>query len=93
MPKETTYCAADRHYRVDIGWNREAGHVEISVKTDEAIGIYSMADHIPDSEQPGTRYEGSIAWSGLHCQLDRAGINDLIRTLRRARDQAFGRDE
>lgn len=25
--------------------------------------------------------------------LDRSGINDLIRYLRRARDQAFGRDE
>lgn len=28
-----------------------------------------------------------------HLQLDRAGINAAIRTLRRARDAAFGRDE
>lgn len=30
---------------------------------------------------------------GLHCDLTRAAINDLIRVLRRARDQAFGKDE
>src|SRR6476661_4041808 len=27
-----------------------------------------------------------------HLQLDRAGVNRLIRTLRKARDDAFGRD-
>lgn len=31
--------------------------------------------------------------SGLYVDLNRRGINDLIRHLRRARDQAFGRDE
>jgi hypothetical protein len=30
---------------------------------------------------------------GMYVDLDRAGINKLIRNLRRARDQAFGRDE
>ena len=30
---------------------------------------------------------------GWNVWLDRRGINDLIRILRRARDQAFGRDE
>lgn len=33
------------------------------------------------------------AEGGLYVNLDRRGINDLIRHLRRARDQAFGRDE
>jgi hypothetical protein len=28
-----------------------------------------------------------------HVSLDRPAINNLIRVLRRARDQAFGRDE
>jgi hypothetical protein len=31
--------------------------------------------------------------SGVWCDLDRAGINNLIRSLREARDKAFGRDE
>lgn len=30
---------------------------------------------------------------GQYATLNRAGINKLIRDLRRARDQAFGRDE
>jgi len=30
---------------------------------------------------------------GPYIDLDRRGINDLIRQLRRARDQAYGRDE
>lgn len=30
---------------------------------------------------------------GVHINLDRKGINDLIRNLRRARDKSFGRDE
>lgn len=29
----------------------------------------------------------------IHVDLDRRAINDLIRKLRRARDQAYGRDE
>lgn len=31
--------------------------------------------------------------SGLYVDLDRRGINDLIRLLRKARDKAYGRDE
>jgi hypothetical protein len=38
-----------------------------------------------------TSYETN--WNGFFVGLDRRGINDLIRYLRRARDQAFGRDE
>ena len=29
----------------------------------------------------------------LYVDLDRRGVNDLIRYLKRARDKAFGRDE
>lgn len=32
-------------------------------------------------------------YDGFWVDLDRRGINQLIRNLRRARDQAFGRDE
>jgi len=30
---------------------------------------------------------------GVYINLDRNGLNDLIRHLRRARDKAFGKDE
>lgn len=36
---------------------------------------------------------GSSEHAGTFVTLDRHGINNAIRTLRRARDQAFGRDE
>lgn len=31
--------------------------------------------------------------NGLYCDLNRDQINRLVRNLRRARDQAYGRDE
>lgn len=36
---------------------------------------------------------GSASFTGVWLTLDRPGINRLIRTLRRARDAAYGRDE
>jgi hypothetical protein len=43
--------------------------------------VRNGAEHSFDSED------------GLYMDLDRRGINELIRLLRKARDQAFGRDE
>ncbi len=44
--------------------------------------------------QVGVDLEASaVGETGLWSSLDRTGCNDLIRVLRRARDQAFGRDE
>ena len=37
--------------------------------------------------------DGGDENAGQFVTLDRDGCNKLIRTLRRARDQAFGRDE
>ena len=34
-----------------------------------------------------------IIESGFHVSLDRDQVNNVIRALRKARDQAFGRDE
>ena len=46
------------------------------------------------SVQVGVDLETSVVGeSGLWSSLNRQGCNDLIRVLRRARDQAFGRDE
>jgi hypothetical protein len=62
-------------FRVKVGWNREAGDVQIAtVNESEDVDQFSVE-------------------SGLHVNLDRRGINKLIRHLRHARDQAFGRDE
>lgn len=41
---------------------------------------------------PETEYDHNEK-SGWYVDLERAHVNDLIRTLRRARDTALGRDE
>jgi len=52
----------------------------------EYVQVATLADESPHE------FEGD-AMQGWYCDLDRKGINDLIRNLRKARDQAFGRDE
>jgi hypothetical protein len=90
MPKETTYGLqlgppADRPQVpiVDVIWNR-TGVVQIVSKATDAEGGRYMGDD----------YAAEAHFTdGMFVELDRAAINKLIRNLRRARDQAFGRDE
>lgn len=67
---------------VDVVWNREGGFVQIVSKVVDSYG---------------GRFGGETAETsytdGMYVDLDRQAINRLIRNLRRARDQAFGRDE
>lgn len=90
MPKETVYgeqiVPMDEQGGtpsvpiVEVRWARE-GTVQVVTKaTDPHEG------RLVDDD--GVHYT-----DGFHVDLDRAGINALIRYLRRARDQAFGRDE
>jgi hypothetical protein len=66
---------------VEVGWSRETGHVQVVTKAvNRATG-----ERLSDDE--GIHYT-----DGMYVDLDRRGINDLIHNLRRARDQAFGRD-
>lgn len=62
------------HAFVELGWSKEAEHVELATKEGG------------DIDEPGNPRHG---W---YVQMDRAGINRLIRALRDARDQAFGKD-
>ena len=65
---------------VDVRWNRDAGYVQIVTKETDAFG--------------GRLVDGEIHYTdGYYVDLDRGAINGLIRNLRRARDQAFGKDE
>lgn len=64
-----------------VGWSREGQHVQLVTKCESAIGGRM-------TEEEGVHYT-----DGFYVDLNRQGINDLIRHLRRARDQAFGRDE
>lgn len=62
---------------VRVGWTPAHDHVEV-------------ATLMPDA---GKRLEPTPEGNGWFVQLDRTGINDLIRGLRQARDKAYGRDE
>jgi hypothetical protein len=64
----------------EVRWSREAEHV-------------SLVTRLDTHEVPGPGEDPIPVGYGMHCELDRRGINDLIRHLRRARDHAFGRDE
>ena len=76
MPKETIYgySSEDAPKRVDVAWGRDT-HAQMATLTYEGLGIRTIDPESPD---------------GLWVDLDRRSINSLIRTLRKARDQAFG---
>jgi len=86
MPKEIVRDQADR-YDVRIGWDRERGCVQVGVETSNREPLVRRLT----GDAVGT--EGSPAFTGVWGTLNCAGVNHLIRVLRRARDQAFGRDE
>ena len=91
MPKELVYSEFTPFGEDDPGitvaevsWNRETEHVQLVTKCIDR----STHEPVPMKEEyllPAT--------AGFYMQLDRRGINKLIRNLRKARDQAFGKDE
>lgn len=97
MPKETIRSSTyGPMFDVEVRWGRDSSDVQIATvmppaQTSEAPQnlaqlVASWDDACGDPENPdGAR--------GLYSSLDRHAINELIRVLRKARDQAFGRDE
>lgn len=86
MPKEVIYSEQapygdddPRRSIAELSWSREAEHVQFATLFVEG----STLERLPLKDIEG----------GIFIQLDRPGINRLIRYLRRARDQTFGRDE
>ena len=84
---------------VEVGWHRDAEHVELASK---CVRSDDGSDYVPLLEPlqfaPGelgelVELEAGPVRSGFYVPLDRRGVNELIRTLRRARDQAYGKDE
>jgi hypothetical protein len=72
---------------LQVRWGKD-GFVELGSR------IVHAADHSDyeptEKERPG---EAGKPIRGTYVSLERHQINELIRYLRRARDQAFGRDE
>jgi hypothetical protein len=94
MPKETIYAEHTPYGEessavsvVEVSWSREAEHVQLVTKCVDRSTLEPYAG-------PETENLREIPFTaGMYLSLRRSTINDLIRHLRRARDQAFGRDE
>lgn len=71
---------------LEVTWNRDAGWVQVSYVAPNEFWDQFQKDHIPGPHGDGYQ---SVATP----VLTRKEINDMIRTLRRARDAAYGRDE
>lgn len=87
MPKEVLYAdgtvvSTGGKPVIEVGWDRDAGSVQIVTKCLSDLDGRLTPD-----------YEGIHYTDGFYVDLNRREINALIRNLRRARDQAFGRDE
>lgn len=89
MPKEKINHP-DEPFSVEVNWHRDASHVQIASTTrpidgDTPLPLAKLVESWDDDTK-------ELA-TGLFCTLDRYRVNELIRVLRRARDQAFGKDE
>lgn len=108
MPKEVIYTdrgypaygtpdEPEAECVIEVSWSKEASHVQMATK------VVRPSDHAPFVHEtfleyleplPEDQLHGVLSMmSGMYATLDRDSINNIIRVLRRARDQAFGRDE
>lgn len=97
MPKEIVTSVNVPTFDVAVKWSRD-GIVQVATTAadaDERLRNWteSAPAGAPLAEpetKPGTSFR---VFDGWHVDLDRAGVNRLIRLLRQARDAAFGKDE
>lgn len=80
---------------VRLGWGKDAGYVELGTAVPEGEGKLMLPNRTPQGPDEPAWGEviGGGEDVGWFVQLDRDGINQLIRHLREARNQAYGRDE
>lgn len=67
-----------------IGWNKDGQWAQIGLQVDKAHLLELLAIYEPNPD--GTVF----LWSEV---LDRTALNKLVRCSRKARDDAYGRDE
>jgi hypothetical protein len=95
----------DPPFIVDVGWDRDGGSINIHTGPDAGAGrivLDMVNDWLSRAGEPTIDIDRLFAadpgfgWSdagGFYTHLDaRADVNRLITVLRRARDQAYGKD-
>jgi len=85
MPKENINCISVDGLRVEVSWSHDK---YVQLATVNQHSPFTFPRMIVD----GAEVEPSEPFNGWHATLDRDGINRLIRSLRKARDAAFGAD-
>lgn len=76
------------------GWTKdieERKKTQTSEATDE--DAYYAAERLAAATLNALDATTIMTYDSLWATLDRSGVNEMIRVLRRARDQAFGKDE
>jgi hypothetical protein len=85
MPKTNIYESApsieEQRTRVSVGWAHER---------DVQIGVLHLRPDADRDREYGD--DGELNWQGWWMDLTRPQVNHLIQELRKARDDAFGRD-
>lgn len=108
MPAETIH-GDNTPIDVRVAWGQSSEYVQVASLHDKGfdamlviVNGWLEAANMPTIDKmelqkglAGTNFEGAVAcFDGWHATLaERAAVNRLIAVLRRARDQAFGRDE
>lgn len=77
MPKENIDCTLMNELRVEVSWWPGRGE--------------GLEGHVQVATVNTTKPQGE-GEEGWFATLDRAGINRMIRALRKARDSAYGAD-
>lgn len=85
MPKENINDMITDGFRLEVAWNLIPGSGYVQVAS-----VNRSSELTLPGDNPG---EPDQQFDGWRVTLDRDGINRAIRSLRRARDAAFGRDE
>ena len=95
MPKETFYDQSGM-YHLCVGWQSgDTGHVQVGITTADGRPIVNhlREQHGQDPDETDTTApDGFAAFTALWGTLDRQALNAMIRTLRKARDAAYGAD-
>lgn len=93
MPKDNIRDAITDGMRVEVGWGGIPGDDSgfVQVGTTNAASPFRFPAEYDEKGTPTTPNAGE-PFDGWHVHLDRAGINRMIRALRKARDYAFGAD-